>query len=232
MILELIKDFIFPPVCLHCMKRLDDINKRDAICEKCFSTIKINNSLTCGKCYLRLAEGRRICHKDFPYILGAAASYDDETVKDLIHGLKFNFIKDASKPLAKLLINYVAVLPIVSGEWEVVPVPLGKRRERQRGFNQSKLIAELFAEHFNLSINDYSLVRFKNTKPQSEVKGVNKRYENVSDAFRVESTREVSGKNIILIDDVTTSGATFVSAALALRDAGVRRIIALAMAKV
>ncbi len=221
-------DLLFPPLCLKC---LQGVKSGEAICDSCFSSIKISKTFFCGKCRLRLAENKKICHQDFPYILGAAADYQDETVKHLVRNLKFGFIRSAARPLASLLVNCAESVNYPITAFTVIPIPLNKKRERQRGFNQSFLIAEIFADHFGLELNPDILIRDKNTEAQSEIKDFEKKSENVKNCFSVKKPDLVQGKNFILIDDVVTSGATFFEAAGALKQNGAKKIIALAAAK-
>lgn len=221
-------DIIFPSLCLNCREKTSD---GSAICEFCFKNIPINNAFFCGKCRARLPENKKICHQSFPYVLGAAGDYQNGNLKSLIHGLKFRFIKKAAEPLAEILANYVEKIPWSPDKFIVIPIPLGHRRLRQRGFNQSELIAEIFARRLDLPAEKRILIRAKNTAPQSETKNLEERNGNVKGCFLVVKPESIAGRNIILIDDVTTSGATFLEASLALKEAGARRIVAMAAAK-
>ena len=250
-------DLIFPPVCLHCQT---NVRRGISLCAQCTASIRLNHTLFCGKCHARIpirinpnppcrprprSESRagssgdpvihprvkRICHTDFPYILGAATEYDSPVIKSLIHALKFRFIKNAAAPLADYLALYIEEIKIPLNEYSLIPLPLSKKRLRERGFNQSDLIASSLAARFDLPIEKNALLRVKHSKPQSETKGVDARRENVKTSFAVRDPRLIAGKNILLIDDVTTSGATFFAAATALKSAGAKKIIALAAAR-
>ncbi|MDP3948487.1 MAG: double zinc ribbon domain-containing protein [bacterium] len=221
-------DVFFPSLCIKCG---ENINGRGVVCVSCFENIPLNKSLFCGRCGARLPYGQKICHFDFPYILGAATTYKNETARDLVRELKFGFIKNAAQPLAKLLISYAENAGFIENDWTVVPVPLGAKRFRQRGFNQSALIAKIFAGHFSLAVEEKGFARQKETRPQSEMENFESRLENARDCFRVTSPENFSGRNIILIDDVSTSGATFWEAANSLKKSGAKKIIALAAVK-
>lgn len=221
-------DLLFPPLCLNCRQ---SVKSGEAVCDLCFSNIKIFKTFFCGKCRLRLAESKKICHQDFPYLLGAAADYQNETVKYLVQNLKFGFVRSAARPLASLLVMCAEIIGYPLTGFVVAPIPLSKMRGRQRGFNQSFLIAKIFAEHFNLELNPDMLAREKNTRPQSEIEDFEKKRENVKNCFSVKEPNSIQGKNIILIDDVVTSGATLFEAANALKRAGAKKIIAFAAAK-
>jgi len=140
-------------------------------------------------------------------------------------------VEGASKPLGNLLAAYAGRLPVDWETFEVVPIPLSKRRERGRGFNQSLIIAEEFARRMSLRISHRILERAKDGPPQSELKGRAARQENIRGCFRISESRKTIPRNVVLVDDVTTSGATFFEAASVLKSLKVRRIIALAVAK-
>lgn len=227
MFLEKIFNLIFPPSCLGCGK---DCLPGEVVCPDCFSGIEVNKSLFCGLCRTRLPEGKKICHRDFPYILGAAANYEG-VAKELIRVLKFRFVKKAAEPLADLLCRYFVRFDFLENNWLVVPVPLSCQREKERGFNQAELIAKIFAKKFNFPVSNNVLKREKHSRPQSEISDFKERKINVKGVFFVADEETMKAKNILLIDDVTTSGATFFEAAEALKKSGARKIIALAVAR-
>lgn len=228
MLLDFFINIIFPSRCLHC-----GINTEQGkpICEACFKKISVNRTLFCGKCGSRLPNQKKICHKDFPYTLGAAGSYGNEVVKNLIHGLKFKFIRSAAAPLGEILTAYARAIDIPLEKFVVMPIPLSKERLRSRGFNQSELIAKVFADNFKLPMDPSSLARLKHAKAQSETKGIFERMQNVRGNFFVRNPEKINGKNIILVDDVITSGATMLEAATTLKNSGAKKILALAAAR-
>lgn len=234
-------DIIFPPICLNCRKYL--IGDK-FICDDCFRLIKINSALFCPICKSRLADNKKICNhskkiQPYFYLLAAAGNYDDAVLRNLIHGLKYQYLKNSASFLGELIFRYLKNLPLpfvknqksaVNGQWLIIPIPLHSSRERQRGFNQSKLIAEFIAEKFNLPLIEI-LKRIKNNKPQVGLKGNEERIENVKNCFAIQNPKLVEKKNILLIDDVFTSGATMNEAVKILKQNGARRVIALVLAK-
>lgn len=178
------------------------------------------------ECRARLPRTVKICHLGAPCLLGAATTYEGSG-KSLVRALKFHGIRDAAQPLGELLATYAAALPI---SWEgmvAVPVPLGKRRLRERGFNQAELIARTFAENLHLELLPAALRRTRNTKPQSGTESAKERLANIAGCFLADS-RLVQGQSLVLLDDVVTSGTTFMEAARALKAAGAKQVIALA----
>lgn len=216
---------LFPRFCLQCRRSL----RAGALCTACIGSIAISRTLFCGQCCAPL--GSLPCHPAFPYILGTAGNYGDPAMKMLIHALKFRGVQAAAEPLADLMATYMVPCANILRDYSVVPIPLSAERLRIRGFNQSARIGERFAERLALSFEPDCLVRARHTKPQSNVQGLSERQRNVHGCFTAPDAGAVRGKNIILIDDVTTSGATFLEAARALKAAGAGKIVALAAAK-
>jgi len=220
---------MFPSVCLNCQLKIDG---KEAICGKCQSGIELNSSLFCGKCRARMANNKKICHRDFPYTLGAASNYDNEVVKKLIYGLKFKSIRSAGLILGEILADYATTINPIWKNFLVIPIPLGRRRERKRGYNQAEIIAKIISEKLKLPLQSEIVYRTKETLPQSETKKAAEREKNVQGCFKVRKPELIIGRNVILIDDVITSGATINEAARILKESGAKRIVALVVAKV
>lgn len=220
-------DILFPPVCLACG---EPSPSERPLCPDCFGRIPVADALRCGECAARLPGGVKVCHRDFPYLLGGAASYADPAVQDLVRALKFRHVAAAAGPLADLLAAFLEGAGVAPRPGTlIVPVPLGARRRRTRGYNQAELIARRLAARFALPVDAEGLVRVRNTPAQSELPAA-WRAENLAFAFRADPAA-VRGRPVWLVDDVTTSGATFRAAAHALREAGAVRILALAAAR-
>jgi len=113
----------------------------------------------------------------------------------------------------------------------LIPLPLHPSREKERGFNQSELLAEIISKTFNLPLEKNILIRAKNTRAQAELTDWEERQANLQNAFTVANPENLKGKNIILVDDVYTSGATMSAAAETLRASGAKKIIGLVLAK-
>jgi ComF family protein len=228
---NLILDILFPKRCPGCLALIKDDSN---FCNHCLNQIKIYNSLFCFKCGGRLYDFKKICHPNQKFILGAATNYNNITEK-AIHLLKFKYISRTAQPLANLLINYFnQILNYTSLNilnFIVIPIPLSKKRLRWRGFNQSELIAQIFANYFNLKLETDILFRVKHSKPQSEINDLNQRKLNVNKCFQIQNKDKIKNKNILLIDDIITTGSTVNEAVSVLKSAGARKIIVLAICK-
>jgi len=130
--------------------------------------------------------------------------------------------------LAELLADYLELNPL-PGE-VLVCVPLHPRRLRERGYNQSSLLARELGRRIDLLVIEDCLIRVKQAQPQVRAVNVEERRRNVADAFMCRDER-VSGKQIILIDDVCTSGATLESCAVALKSKGATSVWGLTLAR-
>lgn len=114
--------------------------------------------------------------------------------------------------------------------WHIQPIPLHIKKERARGFNPAYIIARFFQQFLGYPMT-HALGRIKETDPQAQKKDTGERYQNIRHAFAVLNRKEVKGKNIILVDDVLTSGATTMEGAKVLKNAGADRVYILTLAK-
>jgi competence protein ComFC len=223
--LEFLWDLIFPLRCVSCRKYPEG---REPLCADCRGKIPVQQTFFCSVCSARLPEGRKICHQDSQFILGAAADYSNESVMELIYALKFGGVKAAAVPLGNLIVSYLK--PLLQTEVQIVPVPLGKRRENFRSYNQAELIARIVALEFSAPLIP-ALLRIRETKPQSGLRDIKLREENVSGCFVAARGADLKGRTVLLIDDVTTTQTTFREAARALKQGGAKKVYAVAAAK-
>lgn len=173
-----------------------------------------------------------------PYTLGAATDFKNDAIRALIHALKYGGRKDAAQPIGMLLASYARSLahelPFPLREATVIPMPLHAKKERLRGYNQSRAIADAFAAALSddaPAVREGLLIRTKNTASQTKQENDRARRENMAGAFALAAPHSLHGKTVILLDDVTTSGATLAEAVRALRGAKPRFIFALTAAK-
>jgi len=149
------------------------------------------------------------------------------TMRQAIHQLKYQNLKAISSSLAVLLADYLLLNPL-PGE-VLVPVPLHPRRLRERGYNQAVLLAKELSRLITLPVITDCLIRVKEAKPQVRTTTVTERRKNVTGAFICHGDK-INGKQIILVDDVCTSGATLEACATALKNNGAVSIWGLTIA--
>jgi len=145
------------------------------------------------------------------------------TLRESIHLLKFGGIKRLAKPLSELLMT----LPASRCD-AIVPVPLHKKKLREREFNQTALLGRHLSKIMKTPLLLHSLQKVRETKLQTEVSG-KERHVNLRKAYA--ASRDISGKNILLVDDVVTTGATIEECASTLKRAGAKNVEVIALAR-
>ncbi|MBI4132447.1 MAG: ComF family protein [Candidatus Sungbacteria bacterium] len=205
-------------------------------------------SFCCAACRLRLITRVPACpvcgRRNFTGILCDACSerlplrrflapfsYRDPLVRELIHAYKYRGARELSAFFADELASFFSAYAIrPPGPALLVPIPLHRSRERERGFNQARLLANDLGKRLGLPVAD-ALRRMRANEPQVSTDSFKKRYANVAGVFRVADQAAVAGRTAILIDDVSTSGATLGEAARVLRKADCRTVWGAVIAK-
>jgi ComF family protein len=210
-ILKFILDLLFPLRCLGC--RREDF----WLCPACFEKLPLDPS------YERFEK----------ILVFSASDYEKIIIKKIIKTCKFSAIQELAQVAGKLLVRSVLKFPEIKdllqheNDLLIVPISLSPRRQRERSFNQSLLIAQELSEHFSLPIID-GLKKIER-QPQSEL-AAEKRSKNIANAFSWQG-ENLAGQKIILVDDVVTTGATLAEAAKVLKKAGAKKVIGLAVAR-
>jgi len=235
--LGVLTDIIYPKTCLACKHKLDSTVTYDYICGKCKALIKKNVPPFCIACGRHLEKGnlnKNIC----PSCLKNKLNFDrafspclyEGVMKELIHEFKYKGKKHLSTPLSKLMIDFIKEYELPMDCLDVIiPVPLHKSRLREREFNQAQTLGSHIAAEFNKLINSEVLIRHRKTKTQAEL-ALHSRLNNVRDSFSVAKEADIKNKNILLIDDVLTTGATSSEAAAALKKSGANIVFVLSLA--
>ena len=223
---------IAPYVCLGCNQKITPTTI-PPLCATCASQIKLRDAFSCSRCYKRIPGITKNCNCKHSFAVGSALSYSDTRTQSMIRNLKYQKVEIAGAVLASFLGTYLKRSGIDLSKWVVVSVPLSWKRYSKRGFNQSEIILEALKtnEGLPLVIAHKALRRIKDNKPQARTKNYRERRKNMDGVFEVTDPRAVQGKAVIIFDDVFTSGETIRECVRVLRKAGVRRIIALTVAK-
>jgi len=128
------------------------------------------------------------------------------------------------------MINFIEIYHLDIQQFDIIiPIPLFPSRLRERGYNQSHLLAEPIARHYHIDLLTNNLVRTRNTEHQTSLRE-KERWTNIRGAFRITDSSAFSGKNILIIDDLLTTGATASQASGALKHAGAQTVGVLALA--
>lgn len=228
-------DLVFPERCVGCHTYTSSLAS-PYICPDCFRTIELNNGFECIGCRSAVTQGQT-CYLCREYYLVdrlfVVLNYRQHIVESALKGLKYRFIPDLAVSLTNLVSKYLKSknFTVFDINTLVIPVPLHLRRYRLRGFNQSELIARNIASKYLLDFDCLSLVRHSPAKPQADIEDRETRLENIKNCFAVTNSEKIKNKNIILIDDICTTGATFNECAKVLKSAGARSVTAIAIAR-
>lgn len=217
-------DLLFPKWCVGCGK------EGSFICDSCFQSLLRILPPLCPRCGRPQASGI-LCANCVSWpaaIDGIRSPFQFQGVmRKAIHQLKYRNLRAIAEPLAGLLSDCLTKYCLPSEV--LVPVPLHSKRLRERGYNQSGLLARELAKLTGLPVVDGCLIRDRLAPPQAKTQNVKERRENVADAFTCRDHR-LEGSQVLLVDDVTTSGATLDSCAAALKGAGAASVWGLVMA--
>lgn len=226
--LEKITNIFFPSVCPICGKIPV---KGQKICEECRKNIVIISEPKCVKCGKPLVDE----HKLYCSGCGRRQHFFDKGVavfeySGFFRESMYRFKYDNSREYADF---YAGVTARIYGkqfqEWEidaVVPVPIHKERELKRGYNQARVFAEALVKHTGLHMESRLLIRKKKTVPQKELTE-EMRYRNLKDAFAVNKEKMRGIENILLVDDIYTTGSTVDACSSILKKAGAKRVYVL-----
>jgi len=222
-------DILFPDTCVSCA------NEGQSVCSSC-ENLLTPIPPTCIVCK-KFSPGRKrtLAGKTCPPCREKTAisyffspfSYQSKPIETIIHSLKYKRIRSLAPVMAKILGNYLLRFHIfVPAGAVLVPIPLHPRRERERGFNQSELIARDLGTILHIPLRSL-LSRSRPTRPQTSL-GFAARRKNMERAFSAHTSERY--KLAILIDDVKTTGATLDEAARVLKKAGIERVWAITFA--
>jgi ComF family protein len=211
-------DFLFPQKCLACGK------EGFAFCGTCRGQIPLETSPICDDVI-------------------SVWSYDDPMLQKALWHLKYRGKKELARDLAESMYDKI-IEPIAENDlfadpcgimiekYLVVPIPLHKKRRKERGYNQSELLArELVRLDLSLfSLENKVLMKTKETRSQVCVKNRAERLRNIRGSFCVRNAEKIKGKNILVVDDVTTTGATLAEAKKVLQKSGAKSVMCVTLA--
>ena len=235
-LVKLFLHFWFPRTCFACGRDL----KWDAtapLCPACEAALAVPGPLICQRCGAVLKSGGAHCYacrgsqaRQYKCRIIRSAFVFNASSRALVHALKYARADYLARYMGQQMARQFALHPELAETEVLVPVPLFPKRGKQRGYNQSELLARQLGRQIGLPVNTTALARVRNTVSQTTL-GRQGRLQNMSGAFAVVRPHEVRGKTVLLIDDVATTGATLEGCAQALAAAGAKKVLAYTFAR-
>lgn len=228
-----LKELIFPKICFGC-GRLGSY-----FCLSCAKKLPSAKDV-CPYCknasYFGLTHPG--CQKKWGVDGLKSFFYYNDLVKKIIKNIKYQLVVEATKDFLQAIppskIEELFFYKKIAKDFILLPVPLHRKREKIRGFNQAEKIANFFAQIFNFSFNNKLILRIKETRPQAELKTPKERYKNILGAFSLAKnvkSNQIKEKKFIIVDDVWTTGATIKEIGRVLKKNGAAKVFGLTLAR-
>ncbi len=228
--IDTVKDIMFPSLCFACTHK----TRYSVLCHNCSSKITLLRPPLCRYCSRPLNLTQPIICKEcskkiFPFDrLISIAAYKEPLI-GLIHLFKYKNYDFIGEYLASIMVSHCLKTGFNPCNYSfITQVPMHKHKLKQRGYNQSHLLAKSLSKHFKIQHHDDIIGALIN-KPSQTKLSPDKRKSNVSEVFT--SVKDLRRKNILLVDDIYTTGATIHSCCKVMRECGAERITVLTLAK-
>ncbi|HWG52806.1 MAG TPA: double zinc ribbon domain-containing protein [Gemmatimonadaceae bacterium] len=220
-------DLLLPRACAAC-DRLLDAGDRRLVCGRCWARLHELPFPRCERCGHPLSRLECAWCAGLPPWVRAARSVcwiPGDTGGAIVHALKYAGWRALAPEMAARMARLTWPADVVRERTALLPVPLSRTRLRERGYNQSALLARALGAHWRLPVWEHCVERTRDTRTQTRLTPEERRH-NVSGAFAVPQSQRarLPGTHLVLVDDVITTGATLSECAAALFDAGARII--------
>jgi len=227
---------LLPNTCVACRRDLSR-QYQEPLCPICGNAVEPVGNLYCLRCGKPLPNGGAHCYQcrgskavEFKCTIIRSAVVFGPQVRGVVHAFKYADQPYLADYLAGWMNQYWEKYPDLAVAELILPVPLYRKKRKQRGYNQSELLARSLVKLRGLPLDTTSLIRARNTPSQTQF-GREGRLKNMSGAFSCVNPAVVKGKTVLLIDDVATTGATLEGCAQALKEAGAKKVIAYTLAR-
>ncbi len=220
---------LFPSHCYFCQRVL---TRGSCICESCLNELEIIEGVFCGRCGAPVSHGEaqgspgciHCADLYFSFRRNESIGVFSGKLRELVHLFKFQKRRSLFNVFSSLALKYKR--HYIEAHHILVPVPLNRTRYSERGFNQSSLIAYALSRMVKIDYSGELLKRVGNSLPQSTVLSRELRYKNMTDCFvlRKRFFEQIKGKDVLLVDDVLTTGATASACARALYNGGAENV--------
>lgn len=216
-------DFFLPRLCLSCNTKLSSTEK--VICSACNSAIESISPERLRDEFIKKFSSEKIISGLFsPFIFKSGGS-----LQKLLHELKYR----QRFRVGNLLGGYLAEeIYDTATEWNInciVPMPLHKLKQAERGYNQSNHIAVTLGKQLNIPVNKNYVKRIRFTESQTKL-NLEERRKNISGAFKIKAGKKFDGLNVLILDDVITTGASVSELGKVILDAGATKVFASSVA--
>jgi ComF family protein len=222
-LLKSLADFVYPPICYGCDAEVEE----GLVCEGCRLALFTHELAVCPKCgrpCTRTAETCGQCQTPFSLSRVRALGLYVPPFDKLVQAFKYSGKTKVGELLGRALAALVEQDEVLAAADAVCPVPLHPARLRERGFNQSLLLAAAISMSTRIPLAE-CLTRTRYTPTQTAKAKPEKRWKNVEGAFQIRPAAGVAGKTVLLVDDVMTTGATLDQAAKALLEGGAASVL-------
>lgn len=212
--LDVLNNLLFPQrhVCLMCREK--NSNAMKYICKNCYENLEISN---------------KEVQMDSPFMKKAYYSlFYNRFIKEKIREYKYNGKNYLYKPLGEIMLGTIEKYEICKNIDLIGYIPTHRRKEALRGYNQAELLANYISQKTNIPILKGNLIKIKWTKEQSHSNKI-ERITNLRDSFHIKEPSIIEGKNILLVDDIITTGTTMEECSRVLKNNGAKEIVGLAL---
>ena len=228
--LRAIRNLLFPCLCLCCEKKIS----QGYLCRECEEKIVFLSRLRCRYCLKPLnisssGSCQECSKKLYPYQKLISATAYKEPMMSLIHLFKYKNCDYLAGFLSSLIVKHLGKIGFNPNRYRlIIPVPLHKDKLKIRGYNQAGLLAKLLSNHFKIPFRD-DIIGNTNIRPSQTKLPKQKREKNVEGVFM--AREDLSVKNIILVDDIFTTGSTANACSKALKEKGAGNITIITLSK-
>jgi ComF family protein len=231
-------DLIYPNNCINCKTAILEKDYEFSLCRDCWQSIENILPPFCSKCGAHLENITSVidlcrdCQKQELYFDKAYSVFAFEGIlKELIHKFKYSNKTMLAKVFAKMIFDFAMNFNIpLSGYDIMLPVPLHSTRLREREYNQCEILAQQLQRFFHLEISTKDVARIKHTRSQITLDKT-ARWENIVGAFKIRNNQAFINKNVLIVDDLITTGATASELAKTLKESGAKMVSVLTIAK-
>ena len=210
---EFVLSFLFPKKCVLCKEKYGDV-----ICKKCFRRIKKYEK----------AQIVKFKNKNLDFLI-YFFKYE-KLIRRLMLQYKFSNKPSISEVFSKIILKNENICGKLKFYDIITSVPMYKGKKMARGYNQTELFSKQIADNLGMKYDEFALIKIANNKRQSSLKVVERKH-NVKGVFKVLNKENIQNKNVILIDDIYTTGATLEECARVLKAAGAKSVLGFIIAK-